>query len=197
VAAALLTAACASGSPFVSTWKNPDAAPVSLAGKKILAVVQVREETRRRVAEDALAAEITARGGQGIPSYTLFSTVESKEDTLMARVHTREAGIAGVVIMHFDPIQHTVTVEPRTWVNDPFYRRPWGAWRQGWGTAYAIDDVRTETKLSVETRVYSLEQDRLLWAGISETWNPAKSADVVRDLSSAVVKQLQEIGLLK
>jgi hypothetical protein len=81
LAALVVTAAaCASSSSFTSTWKNPDAAPVSLTGKKILAIVQIRDEARRRQAEDELAAEITRLGGQGIPSYSLFPSNSGQQD---------------------------------------------------------------------------------------------------------------------
>jgi hypothetical protein len=82
------------------------------------------------------------------------------------------------------------------WINDPFYRRPWGAWRRGWGTVYESETVRTDTKVLVETRVYSITQDRLLWAGTSETLNPSKSDDVIRSLAEAVSSQLKKAGIL-
>ena len=193
-----LAAACASTS-FSATWKNPDAAPVSLAGKKVLAIVQLRDEARRRQGEDLLAAEITKRGGQGIASYTLFPSSDRQQDESAAKARAERDGIAGMLIMNFTGRERTVTREPNPaayWRNDPYFRRPWGAWGRGWNSMYEATTVRTDTKVMVETRVYSLEQEKLLWVGSSETTNPTSSGDVVKDLADAVAKQLEKAGVL-
>ena len=65
------TAACGSSS-FNSTWANTRAQPVDMTGKKVVAVVRVAEDARRRASEDELARELTSRGAQGIPSYKVF-----------------------------------------------------------------------------------------------------------------------------
>ena len=58
------------------------------------------------------------------------------------------------------------------------------------------ESVRTDTKILVETKVYSLEQNLLVWAGTSETWNPTRSDDVIRELSQAVSKEMQRARLI-
>ena len=198
VALTCLLMGCASSS-FNSTWANPTAAPVDLTGKRVLAVVHVREDGRRRASEDLLAAEITKRGGVGVPSYTMFPSTAAEQDTAAAVARARQDGIDGVVLMRFTGTEQSVPVTknaPPVWINDPYYRRPWGAWRRGWGTVYESETVRTDTKVLVETRVYSITQDRLLWAGTSETLNPSKSDDVVRSLAEAVSSQLKKAGIL-
>ena len=112
VAAAVITTACASSSSFSSVWKNPDADPVSLTGKKVLAIVQIRDEARRRQGEDLLAAEITKRGGQGIASYTLFPSIAKQQDESAAQERAKQSGIAGIVIMQFKGVKRTMTREP-------------------------------------------------------------------------------------
>ncbi len=71
-ALALLALCACSSTSFVSTWKTPGATPVDLRGSKVVARVMVKSESARRVAEDRLAHEISARGAPGIPSYRLI-----------------------------------------------------------------------------------------------------------------------------
>src|SRR5262245_22374767 len=66
-----LVSSCAS-TRFVSSWKAPDATALQVKGSRVGAVVMIRDEASRRVAEDALAREINARGAQGIPGYTVM-----------------------------------------------------------------------------------------------------------------------------
>lgn len=196
---ALAVTACAGSTRLNSSWTDPDAAPVSLAGKKVLAVVQIRDEARRRQGEDQLAAEITRRGGIGVPSYTLFPSSARQQDEDAAQARAKRDGMSGVIIMHFMRRERTVTIEPRPssyWRNDPYYRRPWGAWGRGWTSMWEPETLTPRVSVMVETRVYSLEQDRLLWAGSSETQDPTKTAEVIRDIASVVAKELAKAGVL-
>jgi hypothetical protein len=52
-----LTACASTG--FVSTWRAPDAQPLTGEGPKVAAVVMSKDESVRRSAEDALARELT------------------------------------------------------------------------------------------------------------------------------------------
>jgi len=191
--------ACASGPSFNSTWVNPEATPAAFAGKKVLAVIPLKEEGRRRAAEDVLAAEITKRGGVGVASYTLFPPTGAGVDTAAARATAQKAGIAGIVIMQFMGKEQSVSSTPNytsaSMMGYPYYRNPWGAYGYGMGSMYVSESVRTDTKVLVETKVYSIEQGRMLWAGSSETWNPSKSDDIVKGLASAVTTKMQDAKL--
>ena len=198
IVSATVVTGCAT-SPFSTTWKSPDATPVSLSGKKVLAVVQVKDEARRREAEDLLAADLTRRGAVGVASYTLFPASASEPDQAAAKAAAEKAGVAGVVIVRFGNAEQVVTSTPNPsprWINDPYYRRAWDYMGRGWGTVYQAETVRTDTKLAIETRVYSLEQEKLIWAGTSEAWNPKKSSDVIKTLTAAVAKNMTEAGVL-
>jgi hypothetical protein len=48
----------------------------------------------------------------------------------------------------------------------------------------------------VETLVYSVEQDKLLWAGQSKTTNPSNIQDFIRELSDAAAKEMRKAGFV-
>ena len=186
------TAACGSSS-FNSTWANTRAQPVDMTGKKVVALVRVSEDARRRASEDALARELTSRGAQGIPSYTLFpgSTV----DSVTARRVLSENQVAGLVIMSLTGVEKEVSSSPTYaggYYGHPYYGSAYG----GWGGVYATSSIQTDTKVNIETRVYDLGQNVMVWAGTSETWNPARSDDVIRELASAISKEMQRAKLI-
>jgi len=192
------TSGCAA-TTFDSTWRNPEAQPGSFAGAKVLTVVQVADEGRRRTAEDILAADIVERGGQAVASYTLFPSITGL-DTALAKAKAVEAGITGIVIMSFAgkerDVTTTVNVQPM-YQSSMYYQQPWGAWYGGWYNPYPMETINVNTVVTVQTRVYSLRQNKLVWAGTSETLNPSSYADLINDLAQATAKELQSAGLLK
>jgi hypothetical protein len=194
---AVVLSACASNE-FVSSWKAPDAQPLQLQGAKVAAVVMVNSEASRRVAEDKLAREITARGGVGIPMYSIYPDATPANESA-ARAALEKAGVLGVVVMRPVQIDKEVVSTPATY-SAPLYRGYWGAYYgAGWGTPWGVADggqIRTNTIVQVETLVYSLRQNKLVWGGQSKLTNPASIDRTIERLASAVAAELQKQGLI-
>jgi hypothetical protein len=94
-----LASACGGPSTvFVSSWRSPKAEPIKFRGEPVVAVVMVKEEIRRKQAEDVLAREITHYGAKGIPMYTLMNG-DAEENEAAARKVIEAAGVKGVVVM--------------------------------------------------------------------------------------------------
>jgi hypothetical protein len=78
------------------------------------------------------------------------------------------------------------------------YRGYWGGYYgAGWGASYMSGgEIRTDTIVSVETLVYSLKQNKLVWAGQSRTTNPSNVEALVKKLAGATASELQKQGLI-
>lgn len=191
----LLASACSTTS-FESTWKAPDASPLRLRGQKVAAIFMTRDAATRRRAEDALAREITARGAQGVPAYTVLSEDETASEET-ARQKLESLGFAGTVAMRVVGKTAQVRYEPAVWAA-PHYRHFWGGgyWHWGWGSIWDPGMVAVDTVVRVETLVYSLRRDELLWAGVSATVDPTRLEALIGDLASSVTKEMAREGLL-
>jgi hypothetical protein len=79
----------------------------------------------------------------------------------------------------------------------PPYAGYWGGYYgYGWGAPWGGTDIRTDTIVNVETLVYSLKQNKLVWGGQSETMNPDKVDDFVREVATAAARELRKEGLI-
>ncbi len=196
IGAALILSACASTSPFFSSWKAPDAAPLQVTGSKVAAVVMIEGEGTRRAAEDTLASELTARGAIGIPLYQLLPDADP-EDEAAVREALKASGVAGLVVMR--PLQTLTEVEstPAAYAGPRFSSFWGGYYGYGWGAAWEMgNDVRTDTIVHVETLVYSLKQNKLVWGGQSKTTNPSHIERLIKDTAGKVTTELERLGLL-
>jgi hypothetical protein len=196
VALALAPLAC-STTTFESTWRDPGARPVQLAGKKVVGIFMTNRPAIRRVAEDAMAREITARGAQGVPAYTVLSDEEVKDSDL-SKTKLESLGFSGAVTMRVVGRETQYTYQPDVvWVR-PYYHHFWGGyWRWGWGTVWEPGYLTADRVVKVETLVYSLEQDLLVWAGVSRTVDPERIESFIGELAAAVTKQMEKDGLLR
>jgi hypothetical protein len=191
-----MLSACATTS-FVSTWKAPDAKALQLSGAKVAAVVMISNEAARRAAEDALAREITAHGAQGVAMYTIQPEARPNNEQAV-RAAVEGAGVAGAVVMRPVGKEKEVVATPVAY-GGPMYGGYWGGYYgYGWGSPYAYGgtEIRTDTIVSIETLVYSLRQNKLVWAGQSRTTNPTGVDQLVKETSAAVALELQKQGLI-
>jgi len=194
VAASL--AACAT-TTFSSSWKAPDAQPMgSLAGQKVVAVAVTKNQAMRRSAEDALVGVLNARGAQGIPSYSIIGD-NAVQDEAKAKAAIEKTGAVAVVVMRPVAQEKEVSATSSMYMG-PRYGGYWGGYYgYGWGGAYGGGvDIRTDTIVTVETLVYSLKQNKLIWAGQSKTTNPSKIDAFVKEVAAGAGKEMKKAGLL-
>jgi hypothetical protein len=53
-----------------------------------------------------------------------------------------------------------------------------------------------DSKLQIEVNIYSLENEKLLWSGTTETMQPRLLETLVKDVADLVSKRLKREGLI-
>lgn len=190
-AAALALSACASSTTFTPTWKAPDAQPIVPEGRRVAVVFMSTDETSRRVAEDTLVSKLNEHGAQGVATYDLIPSHELR-DGERTKQRLIEAGVDGIVAMRVIDERERARVT----YYGVSYRTFSSYWGHAWGAPYITADVRTDTVLRLETLVYSLDRDTLLWAGTSRSVNRTKVAKLVDEVADGAAKQMAREGLL-
>lgn len=172
---------------LVSSWKAPDAEPFLLRGEKVASVVMAPDPSIRLAGEDTLARELSARGAVGVPMYTLLAPADL--DEARARAAAEQAGVVAVVVLRPVHIDKEISSRPGTYAGPMFWG---GAYGQGWGGS----EIRMDTIVIVETLVYSLAQDKLVWGGQSKTRNPASVDRLIANTARQVADELVRQGLI-
>jgi hypothetical protein len=198
VAVVVAAAGCAA-TTFNSTWKAPGAEPLNFKGKKVVALVVSKDEGVRYGAEDALAREITRQGAVGIAAYTQIPR-ELVQDKEKAKEFLDKAGVDGVVAMRVvGKDKQLSSSQSGVYWGGSTYATFWGGgyYASGWGAVYSPGYLRTDTVVFVETLVYSLPQDKLVWAAQSQTKNPSKVGPFIQELVGKAAGELKKQGLIR
>lgn len=189
---ALVSVSVHAGTKYKTTWRASEVGPQSFAGKKVAVVVISGDESLNMSSEEALVRELTARGVQGVAAYRIVPR-EALRKTETARPFFERAGLEGVIALRPVSLQQEQTYTPATWAN-PYYGSLWGYYGYGWGSV-GTGYVTNSTVLTVETLIFSMAKDRLIWAGVSETEDPKNVQRVVADLVKSAAKELKKQGL--
>ncbi len=188
-------AGCSSTS-IRNSWVSPDLqAPLDF--NKILVVFMDPNEATRRAAEDALVERVGA--DRAVASHTMFTSQEvqnAEQNEAANRRKVEAAGIDAAIVMRMINEQQKLSYTP-SMTYPMHYGGFYGYYGYGWGAAYSPGYLRTDTIVSVETNVYAIEGDKLLWAGVTETFNPDDVAQMVNEIADAVSKNLRQRGLIE
>jgi hypothetical protein len=166
-----------------STWTDPSAKGASLS--KVAVVCLAKDPGLRRMAEDTAAQQLA--GAQAVPSYQVLGDMDLK-DREGVKAKLKEQGFQGVLVMRMAGV--TEQVSPATYSTfDGYY---------GWASGAIYDPayLQTDTVVHVMSNLYSLQDDKMIWSGVSQTFDPASAKSFMTDVSKAVAKSIQKDRLV-
>lgn len=180
---------------FSSVWKAPDAGMVSFADKKVAALVIDKDDSLRVAGEEALARELSARGMQGVATYRI-APKEELQSADRAKPWFERAAVEGVVAVRPVSADTQMTYTPGTWLSST-YASFWSYYGYGWSSVYIPPRQERETVVVVESTIYSIPRNQLLWAAVTESTNPKDLPRFVEELVKKSVEALHEQGLAR
>ncbi|HEY8920038.1 MAG TPA: hypothetical protein VIM87_26550 [Chitinophaga sp.] len=184
IAALCLLTACGTSARIDKSWRDPEVSVDVSKLNKVLVVALLNSEANRRTTEDKLVAML---GNKAVPSYNILTKDVTKEDEATIREKIKNDGFDGIVIMRLADVE-----KDREYVRDgaypyPFYyRRFWGYYWNAWNAYYNPGYYRTTKTYTVETNVYSLIRDKLIWSSTTKSVDPS-NLDKLMDASAKVV----------
>ena len=182
LAAAVVLSAC-SGTKPVQLWKDPAS---QTAFKKIMVAVMSTDMATRRNAEEAMVKRLPPGA---ICSYQVVPAGEER-DVEKLKVILKEASFDGVLVLRLMGVDQeiTTTVMPGT-VN------VYGYWGYSTTAMYAQPMIDVRKIAKVESKLFDVQAEKPVWAMVTETVDPNKRDVVIDEVTSIVVKKMDESGL--
>jgi hypothetical protein len=179
------------GTKIVKRWVSPDIAKYQF--EHVLTICVIKDETTRQMVEDAMAAR--AKKGNALPSYNILQKADLR-DKEQAKRKILQMGFDGAVVMRPLGVEERVTYVPGS-AYPAHYASFWGYYGAVWPTLYVPDYTYTDKVVQVETTIFSIKDDKLLWNTLSETKNPESARDVVLEIAKEIGKEARKRGLVK
>lgn len=173
---------------IVSTWRSPEHRG-SLSFRSVVVIAAVKSPATRRVMEDQLVKRLNV---PAIASYRLAgrdSIYEHGPVDGPLRELIRDGRFDGAIVMRLAAVDRETSWVPGRWMGPYWGWRGWGMWDPG--------HYDTDTYVRMETNVYSLPDEQLIWAASSQTVNPANISQLTEATMDAVVSELKKQGLLR
>lgn len=185
LALALVATGCAT-TVVKTAWRSPEAKPVQFTN--VLAVVVSSDTGARRVGEADICEQI--RPTACTPSYRVLGDGALPERDV-ARARLTADGFDGAIVMRLLSER-----QKQTYVPPAYSHANWGFYRTAYPMMASPGYMRSDTLVRVETAIYDLPKDQLVWIGTTETTNPENVSDLIADIAKAVGADMRKHGLL-
>ena len=157
---------------------------------KSVLVVGVSDNVRRRgLFEQELTSRFNGLGVAAVASMSVAPTVEGLDEESM-RNKARELDLRSVIVtklLSVEKERYYVSGQPTRYYG--YYDRATGReLSPGFWTEYEI--------VKLETNLYDIASDKLIWSAASETFDPPSAEKFVRTLSKKITDDLTKRGLL-
>jgi hypothetical protein len=181
----LLIGGCSSAK-ITNTWRDRNfAGPIQF--KKTVALAIHPDTTVRRVAEDEMVRQMGEQ--RAVAAYNLLDE-DDRQDINRMKSKFQAAGVDGAVTLQLLGKRSETTYVPGS-PSYGFYDYYGGARYAGSPGYVVTDEIAT-----VETRIYSVSEGKLIWSATSETFNPSDIRANIADIAKAVGEELRKEKLL-
>ena len=170
---------------MIKSWSAPDAANYQF--EHVLAIGIVKDEGTRQMVENATVAQM--KKGNGIQSYTVLAEGDLR-DKDSAKQKIQKLGFDGAVLVRLLGAEDRVNYVPG--VYPAYYGSFWGYYGYSYSALYVPDYVYTDKVFQVETTIYSIKDDKLLWTSLSESKNPKSAEEVMAGIAKAIGKEVRK-----
>jgi len=186
-ACAWLVAGCAS-TTLQSTWKDPGYQ--GGAFRRIFALgLSARDVTARRVLEDLLVAKLKVEGVEAVPAWQLLANDGPADERDLAAAIAASAA-DGMLMVRLVGVDTQTNVWPAMAPGPGF---GWYGFYSGW---YAYPQV-TQTQIAViETTLFDVRSQRIVWSATSETINPSSVQRDGPGFADLIIASLRKDGFL-
>jgi hypothetical protein len=174
---------------LTNVWKDPNANAVRFT--KVLVVCMSKDLAFRRSVEDRIVSQIN----NGVASYTILSEDELR-DRDKAKAKVKAEGFDGAIFVRLASVEKEQQYVPGTVYATGPYSPMWGAYGYGWGAAYTPGYVVESKLVQVTTNVYSVKDEKLLWASRSKTTDPSSVENLVDEVVDANAREMEKQGLI-
>lgn len=179
---------------IISSWKEPNKQLVINDLNKILVVALFKSETSRHKAEDEMVSYL---GGKGVVSYDYLNDNFNKQNEEAIRNKIKADGFDGAITMRLLDVDKETNYSRGSIANYPLYYRSFsGYYFRNWGYNNPGYYITTKT-YTVETNVYSIKEDKIIWTGLTESVNPDGVDKMMREISKVVYKTMIDEDFIK
>ena len=155
--------------------------------KKIAVIGVAKKPVIRNLFEDECVRELRARGTDAVASYTVLSIDQlADKETVQSKI--RGLGADAVIMTRL-----VDTKSVQTYIPGQVYVMPnhYYGWSGYYGNVFATPGHTVQDEYAyLETNVYDVKTEQLIWSARSETWMSDKDQETIKSFIGIIIARL-------
>jgi hypothetical protein len=190
---ALAMYSCVPGTKIDRSWHDPAVQLSESNPAKILLVAFMKDETNRRHVEDNLEKRLN---GKGVPSYKYLAGKEQPVNEAAMTKLLRNGGFDGALVLRLLDAATELNYTPGSGAYPAQDGGFFPYYKYGYNSFYAPGAVVQDKIYRVETNLYSLKYNKLVWSAVTTSINPESLDNMVKEIADVVGKRMRSEGFL-
>ena len=185
---AVLITSCAT-TKVSSVWKDRE---YNIQPKKIMVIGIAKSSADKRITEDEFVRQIKERGTDAVASYMVLPDSKQSNDVAIEE-KVKELGADAMLIARLvsrEAVRPTSAAAISPSVG-------FGTWHSFFGLSYQMSSSGYDRYMIMETNLYQVSKDNLIWAATSRTEIDGSDQKNIQSYISVMVKSMIEYKLLK
>jgi hypothetical protein len=198
--AATVFSSCATQTQLTSQWKDPSF--TGTPNQKIFVLALTGNQRNMMIWEGGMDQALTSVGVTPIPGSSVINMNpgSTPPDSLTLVGLVKGSGANLVMVSRLLNVNQVQTYVPGSvgYVGGYGYGGMgyYGYYAGGMGYAATPGYYETDTQYEVETNVFDIKTEKLIWSGASQTVDPTNATDLVGSISTAIVTNMVQTGVI-
>jgi hypothetical protein len=189
----ILLISCGSNTSIVHSWKEPNSNLTKEKFKKVLVVALIKDEATRRMIENKIAARNPI-----FHSSFAFLNEKNLDLSKEERINILNSeNFDGAITMRLVSVQKETYYVPGT-NTGAYYNNGFSNWYGAYSYNYYTPGYyNEETSYIVETNIFSLTQNKLIWTGTTKSLNIDDISRTTDEIIEEVIHQMKKDGFME
>ena len=193
--ASLLFISCTT-TKITETWKDVRYRGAPFSDLFVIGVA--KEENTRRSFENKFVEKLQAAGVEAVASSSVMKSDQKIEKTVILAT-IEKLDIDAVLVTRLVSLKEEEIRSPSTSEHgrrDDYQGRFYGDYNTAYGYAHQPAHYTTSVRVGLETKLYDVKTEQLIWAATSKTANPKSKTKLFDAVIEALVQDLKKNNLL-
>lgn len=164
---------------------------------KVFVMGLAKDQTVKRLYEDEFVEQLKARGVQAFPSYSVIPQEKMGDENYVLE-KIKGLGVDATLVTRLVDNKTIQTYYPPEmyYAPAPHYRGWNGYYRSSYNYMVGPGYTATEEAVVLETNIYSVQNNQLIWSALSETFMEGSSESLIYSLVQKLIKDMEAKDLL-
>jgi hypothetical protein len=193
---AVAAASCGTSTSLSQRWSDP--AYVGQPGQKMMIVALSKTERNQFVWEAAFSAALQKEKVQPLVG-SKFLPKDAAADEATLKQAVRESGANLVAVTRLLAVDKEQQYVPGMsyYTPAPAYYGMYGYYNSSYAMVHDPGYYQENTIVKLETNVYDVATEKLVWSGVTETLNPETAQDVANSVAYTVTEDMVKAKVLR